>query len=258
MSDHGISADARIATGEVQHKVAHLTWNRFKAEYLKNHYGVETYLIPHPWIYWRNHHGYVNQPKQVVAFMPHSINEIGMDVDDQDEYVTQLTDEFGHRNVLLCFQQHDILNGKYRKWLDRGFRMTSAGSSLHPSFVERFHAILSSASVVTSPSIGSHIFFALSARIPCRMLGQARATPDPNSIYRDGLNRPAKFGIDAACPGNDDAIEQHLRSDDWRSFEPIDTLVIDAMGSNQFVNEQQMRKILRTGLKKAHRKFLPS
>ena len=248
MSDHGVSADGRVSRNEVQNQVPHLVWHAGKAQLLREKYSMSVIESCHPWVFWRKENEFLATPNKVVTFIPHSTPEIGSHITDQHKYITEIIDLYGARNVVLCFQYHDVVNRRFEEWLKYGLTMTTAGNSLVPTFVDRFHAILQHAELVTTSGIGSHVYFALAAGIRTEIRGHMEEIPKKGGAYEGGSHPKYKFGVDAAFPGQDDQLELLLRSGLNVDSPLVQSLVAQALNQDAAWPVLEIRAALRANL----------
>lgn len=72
----------------------------------------------------------------------------------------------GYQTVLVCLYCVDIMNGEYKVYKRKGYRIVSAGYMFDKRFLERLKSILLLADMVLTNGIGTHIGYAISLDKP--------------------------------------------------------------------------------------------
>jgi hypothetical protein len=104
--------------------------------------------------------------RRLVFFDAHSSDYLtaSYDVGAAVARLEELRDEF--EEVVVCLYWRDILLGRAELYRRHGFRCVTAGHIFDPRFLFRLAEIISSASVVLTDSVGSHLLYALALDRP--------------------------------------------------------------------------------------------
>ena len=72
-----------------------------------------------------------------------------------------------HGEIHISFQADDILLGRHKIYIERGFKVVSSGNRMDPRFLSRFANLVTSYKYVATNEIGSHIFYSVYLGTPC-------------------------------------------------------------------------------------------
>jgi hypothetical protein len=122
--------------------------------------------------------------RRLVFFDAHSSDYLtaSYDVDVAVARLAALQNEFDE--IVVCLYWRDILLGRAEPYRRHGFRCVTAGHIFDPRFLFRLVEIISSAAVVLTDRVGSHLLYALALDRPV-WLDYAPAVYEPteNSPY---------------------------------------------------------------------------
>jgi hypothetical protein len=122
--------------------------------------------------------------RRLVFFDAHSSEYLtaSYDLDVAIARLVALRSEFDE--VVVCLYWRDILLGRAEPYLRRGFRCVTAGHMFDAQFLFRLVEIISSASIVLTDRVGSHLLYALALDRPVWLeYSPAEYAPSQNSRY---------------------------------------------------------------------------
>jgi len=163
-SDHGVSLSTSPSRAEkAMESSIFITWSKWRAENMKFSDGRTVLQVQHPWVPFRKANNIIlsKEPAGTLVFVPHSVPGIPSPALNLNAYITfinSLPKEF--HPLTFCLHFNDMRRGLDKDIKKRGFRVTTAGNTLHPRFANRFYSILRDFEYATSPTIGSQLFYA--------------------------------------------------------------------------------------------------
>jgi hypothetical protein len=126
-----------------------------------------------------------------IAFPAHSSEHVISVYDDNlyCDMLKALPPEY--QPVTVCLHWHDILKGKERLFIDKGFDVVTAGDMYSSEFPKKFYDILTSFKYSTSNVVGSYAFYSVEAGIPFFLSGQTAR------MYNSGgdFNVPEHYSV---------------------------------------------------------------
>jgi hypothetical protein len=161
-SDHGVSLG--IEPGEADLGIQtnlHVTWSSWRAKMIFPD-GRAVLRAQHPWVPYRKMKGYCLSPRAqgTIVFVPHSVPGLSLEEFDLELFLVSLESlPSKMRPFTVCLQVHDATLEFIMKIIKAGHRFVTVGSSLSPSYADRFYRIVRAFEYATSPSIGSQLFY---------------------------------------------------------------------------------------------------
>jgi len=118
-----------------------------------------------------------------IFFVAHSTPSIleNKAVDAYHQELSALPERFSP--ITICLHIHDVRKGLDEKYLERGYRVVTAGDSLDQRFTERFYRLLGQHRYVLSNLFGSYGLYATEMGIPFGLYGtdpEYHNQSDPN------------------------------------------------------------------------------
>jgi hypothetical protein len=137
-----------------------------------------------------------NSARGTIFFVAHSTPSIleNKAVDTYHQELSALPERF--RPTTICLHIHDVTKGLDKKYLERGYRVVTAGDSLDQRFTERFYRLLGQHKYALSNLFGSYALYATEMGIPFGMYGTEpeyfnQADPNvENGDYKSYRNTP--------------------------------------------------------------------
>jgi hypothetical protein len=131
------------------------------------------YCLMNPTIHYRIKNDIqqaVNADK-TLFFVAHSTP----DLDDHTNWqkfidnLERIPEQF--KPIDICLHHHDIVKGLDRIFIDRGFKVVSAGNPYAINYIELFYSVLSNYKYTMSNLIGSYTFYSVEMGIPFSFYG---------------------------------------------------------------------------------------
>ena len=104
--------------------------------------------------------------KGTVCFPSHSTMyfKASFDVNGLIKKMNDLPKKF--KPITICLHHCDVEDGKHLEYIEKGFKIVSAGHKFDKKFVNRFYEILSNHKYATSNSYGSHVPYSIEMGLP--------------------------------------------------------------------------------------------
>jgi hypothetical protein len=132
-----------------------------------------------PFVYFRRKNNIKYNPNNIgtIAFPVHSDLNVNRDnyFDDYMEDLRRLDSKF--HPISICLHQHDILNGNYRIFINKGFDLVTVGNTHDERFAERFYDLICNYKYITSNAPGTITFLALEMNAPFFLYGNSNIKP---------------------------------------------------------------------------------
>lgn len=133
------------------------------------------YILYSPFVFARHTLGIERSSSAhgTIFFVAHSTPSIleNKAVDTYHQELSVLPERF--RPITICLHIHDVKNGLDKKYLERGYRVVTAGDSLDQRFTERFYRLLGQHKYALSNLFGSYGLYATEMGIPFGLYGTA-------------------------------------------------------------------------------------
>lgn len=191
-SEHGIGTP-NIGLNEINNDAAFMFV--FADDKLKN-YKEKTnkpvYKILSPFVWYKKKNKIKQSPdaKGTLVFPVHSIPEEDTLL-DWDKYIEQLKSlpEKMHP-ICACFHMHDINKEEkiYKKFMDAGISVYTAGNVFDVRFAQRFYDILKNFKYTSSNTIGSYAFYSVDFGIPFFIYGNEPSYKNVSNPYHGNEN----------------------------------------------------------------------
>lgn len=171
-TDHGVSRDVSICNIELEHDAEAMFYHSIDSvNEFKQKSNISCYCYYSPLAFFRKNNKIEKDKnaKGTLAFPQHSMSSTNIDL---DRYIQQLKDldrEF--HPVSICVHRDDIESGIYKKFLDAGFDLFTAGHPSDINYAKRFYNNLSKFKYATSNMPGSYLFYAVEMNIPFFIYG---------------------------------------------------------------------------------------
>lgn len=131
------------------------------------------YILYSPFVFARHTLGIKrsNAAHGTIFFVAHSTSTIREKkaVDAYHLELSALPERFSP--ITICLHIHDVRKGLDRKYLERGYRVVTAGDSLDQRFTERFYSLLRQHKYALSNLFGSYGLYATEMGIPFGLYG---------------------------------------------------------------------------------------
>lgn len=132
-----------------------------------------------PFVFFRRKYNINYNPNNIgtIAFPIHSdqnVNRSGYFNAYLDD-LHKLDSQF--QPITICLHQHDILNGNYKQFLDKGFNIVTVGNTHNEGFVERFYSLVSKYKYITSNLPSTITFLAIEMKAPFFFYGNSVVKP---------------------------------------------------------------------------------
>jgi hypothetical protein len=127
----------------------------------------------HPFVFYRRKYKVdrADDARGTLVFPSHSIYNTE-ELSDIDAYIRQLKKLPDiYKPLAVCLHCVDVNKGKYKKYMDAGFPVYTAGHTNNYRYVERFYDVLRHFKYATSNAYGSYIYYAVEMGIPFFMHG---------------------------------------------------------------------------------------
>jgi hypothetical protein len=133
------------------------------------------YILYSPFVFARHTLGIErnNSAHGTIFFVAHSTTSVQENkaVDAYHQELSALPERFSP--ITVCVHIHDVKKGLDRKYLERGYRVVTAGDSLDQRFTERFYRLLGQHKYALSNLFGSYGLYATEMGIPFGLYGTA-------------------------------------------------------------------------------------
>ena len=99
--------------------------------------------------------------KNLLVFPAHSIQGLDAKYDFEDfiNEIKLIGKDFD--SIRICLFWKDILEGKYKKYLDDEFELVTAGNFYDPLFLSRLKTIIETSTITMSNSLGTHLGYCI-------------------------------------------------------------------------------------------------
>lgn len=135
--------------------------------------------------------------KILLAFPSHSLDSLNVHSNSFIEKIEEIKQEYD--TVFICMFYVDIQNGQYKKYLEKGYKIVTAGHRYDIKFLERLRSIIELADYTISNSFGTHVIY-------CTYLNK------PHSIFEEKLDYKGNFNFSSKVIKS--VLEETLRSDE--------------------------------------------
>jgi hypothetical protein len=198
-SDHGVHWGATCWPTEVNNRYnTYFSWNRKKAERLRNLHQKNAYYVPHPWVHYRKKF-FSKLPADrsgTLVFYAHSNNNTTPVYKDLDGYIEALKSlPTKYQPLTFCLSFHDIAKGLHKTLRKHGIPLVTAGTTNSQDFVDRFYSLTSHFRYATSPNVGTHTYYLLESGIPFFLFGDHPSYQIKGSqVVKDGAQNISDYG----------------------------------------------------------------
>lgn len=171
-TDHGVSRDVSICHVELEHDAEAMFYHSIDSvNEFKKLSKIPCYCYYSPLAFYRKNHKFEQKidAKGTLAFPQHSLASTSIDLDKYIEQLKSLPDEF--QPVGICIHRDDIESELYKKFIQAGFDLYTAGHPFDPDYSKRFYENLSDFKYATSNSAGSYLFYVVEMGIPFFIYG---------------------------------------------------------------------------------------
>ena len=159
-----------------------ITFGRQRVEHLKKVSNVE--IIPiGPYIYYASpslsdeeiETIHKKNGKTLLVFPTHSIDRVDMEF-DTDLFIQRIEAfqrDHGFEKVMVCLFYKDIMLGREKAYMERGFQVVSAGYRDDPMFLRRLKSFILLSDYTASNDVGTHVGYCVSLGKPHIVFEQA-------------------------------------------------------------------------------------
>lgn len=134
--------------------------------------------------------------KTLLVFPTHSLDSLNI----QDNFFIEKIEEIKHDydTVFICLFYVDIQNGQYKKYLEKGYKIVTAGHRYDIKFLERLRSIIELSDYTISSSFGTHVIY-------CTHLNKPHSIFEGELFYKENHKFSSKIVKSV--------LELNLRSD---------------------------------------------
>ncbi len=177
-SMHGVNVQP-VSPHEVDNDAAFfLCYNDDKVKEYKQLSNKPCFKIPAPlpWLRKNYHLNKSTNAQGTLAFFQHTTPAIGF-YEEVSTVVNRYIDELlalpvNLHPICVCLHMHDVRNGTYKIFLERGVPVYSAGNTSNEMFFKYFYDILLNFKCSTSSSMGSNAYYSIEANVPFFLFGK--------------------------------------------------------------------------------------
>lgn len=113
-----------------------------------------------------------NLGKTLLVFPSHSIEGVNS-VFNEEAFVNEIKKyAVSFDTILICMYWKDILDNRYQRYLDYGFKIVTAGHRSDPSFLSRLKDLIYLADMTMSNNLGTHLGYCISEHKPHYLFSQ--------------------------------------------------------------------------------------
>lgn len=164
--EHAPQLSKLLAGGfSVHNSLPSIVCSKFRAELIENEEGNHGAYSIGPYIAYAKH-AYTKQKiveekkrlgKNLLVFPAHSIQGLDMNYDFEDfkNQIKLIGEDFD--SIRICLFWKDIVEGKYKYYLDDEFELVTAGNFYDPLFMPRLKTIIETSTVTMSNRLGTHL-----------------------------------------------------------------------------------------------------
>lgn len=244
-TDHGASGTGDIYETEikcdapVQFYHLPLTVQNWRERFVK-----PCYVLYSPFVFYRrkNNIEQLSSAKGTIVFPGHTTPEID-DVSEMQNYIDNLEalpEKF--KPLSICLHYHDVNKGVHKIFLNKGYRVFSAGHPFDYNFIKNFYNILRNYTYSTSNLWMSCLFYSVEMNIPHFIYGNA-----PELINKSDINlKPGTYDV-MSIPRIKMITEMFQGPLDTISAEQME-LVKNDLGITQAVSRNKMSFLLHKAL----------
>lgn len=173
--EHGWTAlDVPLNSDLVVNKLIILVFSQRRKKIWKKHNKI-VLVFGAPLVRYRKMHELKikENASGTIAFPAHSSEHV-CSVFDENLYCNMLNElPSKYQPVTVCLHWHDILKGREKIFVDKGFNVVTAGDMYSSEFPKNFYDILTSYKYSTSNEVGSYSFYSVEIGIPFFLSGPA-------------------------------------------------------------------------------------
>lgn len=145
-----------------------LTFSDFREKYLAKIYPSIKILKVGPYIHYAKpllteiYHAQLKEElgRILLVFPFHSIDGVLSDFDSEEFLAIIDEKRKGFDTVMVCLYFKDILLGRNKKYIDKGYKVTTAGHINDAFFLNRLKSIIELSDAIISNEVGSYIAYA--------------------------------------------------------------------------------------------------
>jgi hypothetical protein len=192
-----------------------------------------------PFAYYRRSRG-IKQDENAsgtLAFPLHSTQQIdsSFDIDQYIQQLDQLPQAF--QPVGVCMYYADITKGMHKPFLDKGFKVYTAGHRLDPEFPVRFYEMLKKHKYTISNHIGSYTYYSVEMGIPFSLHGvKGMMYNHKNKSHTQGYYDPEIFEPIRVAKKLFEGLNTAISTEQLK-------LVTDELGLNTGISSAEMRRL---------------
>lgn len=171
-TDHGVLRDSLVCQVELEHDAEAMFYHSIEGvKEFKTLSKIPCYCYYSPLVFYRKNHK-IEQDKDAkgtLACPAHGIDGMTLDLDKYMQQLKDLPEEF--QPVGISLHRDDIESGVYKKFLNAGFEVYTAGDPFDKDYAKRFYGNLKKFKYTTSNVPGSFLFYAVEMGIPFFIYG---------------------------------------------------------------------------------------
>lgn len=122
--------------------------------------------------------------KILLAFPSHSLDSLNIQGNFFIEKIEEIKQDYD--TVFVCLFYVDIQNGQYQKYLEKGYKIVTAGHRYDIKFLERLRSIIELSDYTVSNSFGTHVIY-------CTHLKKFHSIFEEKLVYKGNLNFSSKI-----------------------------------------------------------------
>ena len=221
-----------------------LTHRKLKAENYSKETNKKADVLYSPSVFYRRSH-FIEQEKEAkwtTCYPVHSLPNNGFEF-NVDKYCSSLKNlPSNFHPIRICLHMHDINNGTFKKYINNGFEVVTAGNTSDQRFQRRMYDIISSSKFITANEISTITFLSVEIRIPFFLFG-----PKSITINNSDKNFPIGSMEEPQHPQYS-YLKEKLKIQNNFVLENYDDKIIkeveDILGLNHGVSRKKMMLIL--------------
>ena len=146
-----------------------LTFSNYREKFIRNEYPLKKIIKIGPYIHYANailnekNYSDVKQKlgKILLVFPFHSIDGVLSDFDIKEFLKIIEEKRKGFDSVIVCLYFKDIQLGRANEYIEKGYKITTAGHINDACFLNRLKSIIELSDYIISNGVGSHIVYGL-------------------------------------------------------------------------------------------------
>lgn len=133
--------------------------------------------------------------KTLVVFPTHSIKTVKYEYDIEEfiSFINEFRIKHQFKSVIICMYYQDIINGSYKKYLNKGFDIVTAGNINNNQFLKRLKSIILLSDYTLSNNLGTHLGYCIYMGKPHMIFQQEISCIGKNYDLETEFNRGENY-----------------------------------------------------------------